>query len=78
MTAAIWAVVVIPTQANQSTPTQATNRIYKDLLVDMAFKTFVQVGRAVLIVNGPEAGKLGVIGMSNLSRLAYLANISGS
>jgi hypothetical protein len=28
----------------------------------MTFKTFVQVGRAVLITEGPEAGKLGVIG----------------
>jgi hypothetical protein len=30
----------------------------------MAFKTFVQVGRAVLITTGPETGKLGVIGTS--------------
>lgn len=29
----------------------------------MAFKTFVQVGRAVLIAQGPEKGKLGVIGI---------------
>ena len=28
----------------------------------MAFKTFVEVGRAVLIASGPETGKLGVIG----------------
>jgi hypothetical protein len=28
----------------------------------MAFKTFVQVGRAVIITKGPETGKLGVIG----------------
>jgi len=27
----------------------------------MAFKTFVQVGRAVIITKGPELGKLGVI-----------------
>jgi hypothetical protein len=30
----------------------------------MAFKTFVEVGRAVLITTGPETGKLGVIGTS--------------
>ena len=32
----------------------------------MAFKTFVEVGRAVLITKGPEAGKLGVIGIFSL------------
>ena len=31
--------------------------------IQMAFKTFVEVGRAVLITKGPEAGKLGVIGI---------------
>jgi large subunit ribosomal protein L14e len=31
-------------------------------LLDMGFKAFVQVGRAVLITTGPESGKLGVIG----------------
>ena len=30
----------------------------------MGFKGFVQVGRAVLVTTGPDAGKLGVIGMS--------------
>ena len=35
----------------------------------MAFKTFVQVGRAVLIAKGPEAGKLGVIGTVPSMRL---------
>jgi len=33
--------------------------------IDMAFKAFVEVGRAVLVVKGPEAGKLGVIGTSS-------------
>jgi len=32
----------------------------------MGFETFVQVGRAVVIVSGPEKGKLGVIGICNL------------
>ena len=46
----------------------------------MAFKTFVQVGRAVLIASGPETGKLGVIGNfpnHNLIR-TYLANFTNS
>jgi hypothetical protein len=29
----------------------------------MVFKTFVQVGRAVIITKGPESGKLAVIGI---------------
>jgi hypothetical protein len=32
----------------------------------MAFKTFVEVGRAVLVAKGPETGKLGVIGIYSL------------
>jgi ribosomal protein L14E/L6E/L27E len=32
----------------------------------MVFKSFVQVGRAVLITSGPETGKLGVIGIYNI------------
>jgi hypothetical protein len=37
----------------------------------MAFKTFVQVGRAVIVTKGPESGKLGVIGI-------YLTSLNSS